>query len=684
MKRLSRVVQARATRLATDDSGSALILALLIVLLVGAMLAAVLQYQGAGFTLASRMQTDRNEANYVQGAVQGAINNIRGSSDSGRVGRRTCPIFTPTAASGLQGVDGHAFSVTCTALASPLGGGTDDAPAYAIHTIGTATGEGIAITGNNPLFVNGPVYSNGTVTVDNQPGNLLRVNGTLNAVKSCTGNIVTTDPSGIHCSPPSFSAGDPQYSPPIADQSALTTLIDATASDDVLADPVPTCSGSTITFSPGYYGTRPDELVSAFGCSGSLWVFTPGKYVFDYTGNWLVKGYQVIGGLLVAGHTASDSLGSACTSGPLGVQFVFQGSGTMSTESSSGSTVSGIELCGPSTGSGTPPQRMVLYGNTSNDTATTTETSVSAATVTAPAAPTGSTKTGSTASWQLPAQARTTSDGGLFATTNNVTEGFTENNKATLTYDMGATAVPKGAKITSVKLRVAETLVAASASVQLSSTASPSRLTSFSTATSGCTTASPCDITSSLNSNSSDVLWRVLRKLRLTYTATADKDKGKTPDAHSANVDGVELVVSYTSPTFRQQSSSGTFFDSNSNPNVFMHGTVDTPAAAWSVNVHNTGTSIFDRGVVIRTIDIKVSGSSKQTESPFQLPQGSPSGRYVWFRGYVDGTEKVRACVLFTDKAPTPSGGTTAYYGYTAAVRNWLFMRSPSAEGASC
>lgn len=669
---------ARWRALKEDESGSALVLALLVVLLVGAMMAGVLQYQGTGFSLAPRMQVDRNEANFLQGAVEGAVNSIRGSSDAGRTGR-SCPSFTPPSVTGLKGVDGKTFRVDCSPLASPLGSATDSVPGYAVHTLGTAAGEGINITGNNPLFVNGPVYSNGIIAVDNQPQNLLRVNGSVNSVKACTGNIITTDPLGAHCNPAAFAAGDPGYPAAIGDQGALDSLI-AGGSDNEFADPRPACSSGRVNFSPGYYGIRPDVLAGRFpACTGKVWAFAAGNYYFDYAGDWLIKGYQVVGGDVAAGHTVSTPLGAACDVTKAGVRFVFGGGGTISTQSSSGGTVSGIELCGP-LGTTPPSQRIVLYGLSAANTATTTETAVPANVVSAAGGPGPSPANG----WINPGGARTINATGV-ATTVGAASAFTEDKSAALSYGMPADAVAKGAKVTAVRLRVAHTLVNAAARVTISAPGLPAVDVDFNQAS--CPAASPCtsDVLP-LVAAGTDVDWRILRSLSLTYTATADKDKNKNKvDPHTAVVDGVDLVVTFTSPTYRRQTcgSGCTFFDSGSNPNVYMHGTVDMPAAAWSVNVHNTGTSIFDRGVVVRTIDIKVSGSSKQTESPFQLPSGTPGGRYVYFRAYVGTEEKLRACVLYTDEGPL-GAGTTAYYGYDVAVRHWLLMRTPTAQSSSC
>jgi hypothetical protein len=668
-------------RLRRDDSGSALILALLVVLVVGAMLAATLQYQGTGFLLAPQMRNERNQANYVQGAVEGAINQIRGSSDIGKVGAGApaCPSFQPPVPSGVDGVSGHTFRVDCTPEPAPGGSVTDDAPPYAIRAFGTAAkGEGISVTGTKLLYVDGPIYSSGVVDVANNGA--MRVNGSVNAVGDCSGPITSTDRSGLHCNPPAASATDPTYLPAIPDQSALETLKNQGNNLDLWSDPVPTCSANRIVFTAGYYGTAPDALVQKAlpTCTwkGKVWEFTPGLYYFDYAGQWLVKDYQVVGGTVAASQTASDALGHACDPALDGVQFVFGGLGTIKTQSSSGSTVSGIELCGPPAGHDYPgkPQRLALVGLGADSLPQDEADSGGWQTRSAATGPADS----PTGSWTNPGGARTI-DTSNVATT--VDSQFTEKKSATLTFTMPSNAVPKGAKITKVQLRVAQTLVNTNATVTITAPRLGSSISKdFNQAS--CLSISPCttDITTAI-AGGNDLPWRLLDNLTIAYEVTAKNDTGKTPDAHSAIVDGVDVQVQYTLPTYRQQTciDSCTFFDSTTNPNVFMHGTVYTPLAAWAVNVHNDGESIFDRGIAVRTIDIVSSASSKQSSSPFQLPHGPGTQRYVYFQGYVDSTEKVRACVLFND-----SGPTTAYYGYSVSVPHWLYLRSPSTQGPSC
>src|SRR5205807_403001 len=159
----------------------------------------------------------------------------------------------------------------------------------------------------------------------------------------------------------------------------------------------------------------------------------------------------------------------------------------------------------------------------------------------------------------------------------------------------------------------------------------------------------------------------------------------------SATVDGVQLVVDYTPPALVAQSCAGAgcfFFDSSTNPNVFFHGTVYVPSAAMTVKVHNSGTTIFDRGVIARTITIQLSASSKQTSSPFQIPQATPLGRRVLFTAYRDGDLTrpwARACVFFQDVVMFADGSVgQALPGFRAQVIHWSALRSPDVQDPAC
>ena len=657
----------------SDESGTALVLALLVVLMVGTLLAAVLDFTKAGLTIVPGELNDRNTSNYIQGAVQGAINQIRSSSELGRDDVASCPDFTPpNQPSGVPGVTGSNFVVRCSGL--PTGSSVgNDRPRFAIQALGPSP-EGIRQNaGNNLLYINGGIYSSGVVSVSGGSANAMRVNGTITARGGCTGPITTTDIVGKNCSA-GASAFDtaPAYQPALGNNAALQALIN-TGTLTQGADPVPACGSGTVEFEPGYYGETPSALASLLlACSGaSVYHFKPGIYYFDYPGVWDLGSTKIVGGTYL-----SSTLGASCdhvddaTPAP-GVQFILGGGSQIFTKSSSGGTSGGMELCGPEKGHALngSPQRIALYVLSSRDSLTSpAPSSTGPTTFKYTAGPTST----STIPFLLPTNAQQI-DGTLKATAALTTK----NQFATLEYAPLTATPPKGSDVTNVGVKVAQTLASNTKStLRLTWPGSPTPIDVDATSC----PLNVCDITTELAAH--DVTWRSLAQLSITYELTATK----TGLLRTSSVDGIELQATYRPPGLRATTCVGAclLLESTTNPNVFFHGTVYAPASALAVEIHNSGETVFDRGVIIRDIAINMNSSSKQTSSPFQVPSATPNGRLVLFRGYVDNVEKVRACVHYLDEAPNPDGSVSAYPGWSFSISHWLVMRTLSAAAAAC
>src|SRR5438045_5858383 len=102
------------------------------------MLAAVIDFAGTGLTTGLQLRNDRNQDYYASGAIDAAINHIRGSSTAG-LPNSTCDYTPPDPSSGVDGASNHSYPVTCTPQTVP-GGGNVDQPQYAILTLGNASG----------------------------------------------------------------------------------------------------------------------------------------------------------------------------------------------------------------------------------------------------------------------------------------------------------------------------------------------------------------------------------------------------------------------------------------------------------------------------------------------------------------------------------------------------------------
>jgi hypothetical protein len=251
--------------------------------------------------------------------------------------------------------------------------------------------------------------------------------------------------------------------------------------------------------------------------------------------------------------------------------------------------------------------------------------------------------------------------------------------------------VPRGAKITSVAVRVRHVMVNGSSSVSLttkdlSGTVVPVGATR--TLSDTCTSYSyGCLLKIQTSDFPAGPLWKSFNDLALTYTANGPTATGAVG---SDVVDGIELVVNYDLPGLLPQSCASPcqyFFASGNNPNVYVRGTVYTPTASWYVEVHNSGDTMFNRGVIVRDLAVNMNASSKQEGAPFRLDRGG-RGRRVLFRGWTPDQNpssdppRLRACVDYTDTAPT--GNTTiAYYGWSLTVLKWAPTRVP-VDGELC
>lgn len=672
-----------------DDEGSALVLAMMVVLLVGALLAAVLDFVGTGLTVAPKVRNDRNEANYVQGAVDGAINKVRGSSLLGTPSGPACPDFTPEVpGADIPGVTGSSFRVSCSvqSVTDPAGEGI---PQFAIHALGSGIRQITVGGSNDELVVDGGVYSKGVIEVTNPPAkNTMTVYGSVTAEGGCSGPVYTTDLLGTRCTAADALpiGNDPGYGTTF-DSSALAAVIASPAN----VDPKPVCRSDRVEFAPGYYSVTPTVLAGYSGCAGerTTWHFDSGAYYFDYAGVWDIGLRKVVFGELT---DPAQPLGKACQRTVDGAHLVFGGESQVATTSSAGGW--GMEVCGPANtdyyAGPDPAQRIAVYGLTSANDVSNPPTSNASTNPGAVAAAGGT--------WVTPDNGRLIDN--LRATSALGTTGGT----ASLRYS--GLSAPKGSSVTKIELRFNHLPVAVEeATLSLVGPGIPTGNRTPTKDVKGCTTACTWDITADVTagnrinpSESRDQLWRYLEQVSVSYSVKGLEQLTPVP---ATAVDGMEVVVTHKPPALRPlacptSTPSCTFFESKNNPNVHIHGTVYTPSAKWAVRVHGSGESIFDRGVVLSSLDVVAGSSSKQTSAPFQLPHGPAVARQALFRGFVDPDaggpqaeiEHVRACVTYTDVAPNPAtpdvDDTLAFPGYRLSVDSWVFHRTPPGTTPSC
>jgi hypothetical protein len=370
-----------------------LLMVLLFVMVVGLALAALLPYTRAGLREAATARDVRSGQNAVDGAVQGAIANVRRDLEQGNERSGRCDTYN--AASYLTPVVSSAIDVqvTCQNALGGGGAGSVDLPPYAI----VATTGDMTVSGGHALAVQGGLYVRGAINTTGSSGSKVVVTGDAISGTGVCGNVVAT---GLQCPTTSIPA-----MPPVSFPSALGA--DAAAAAAAIAalpkDPQGTCTSkfSIVTFTPGYYSEPPTVGPSCTSVSNTqdIWWFSPctpyptcvnlssppGVYLFDFPDGSYGSNYSnagnsttgpgslldlgnsnlnVIGGSLVNGYDSSTNAsvldtatpGKRCDPASLGVQIVLGGPARIRTGNGSS-----LELCASPT-SATSKQRIAIYG----------------------------------------------------------------------------------------------------------------------------------------------------------------------------------------------------------------------------------------------------------------------------------------------------------------------------------
>ncbi len=703
-----------------SDDGVSLILALVFVLVVGLLIAAMLPYTGSGLKTAATVRDVRNVQNAVDGAVDQAINAIRGSSSDGLPGR-PCPTYiAPDYPNPAPGTGVTKVKVECTGTGdgSPA---ADNQPPFALQTLAG----GIAVRGNAALQVAGPVFSHGPISVDG-PRQTINVDGDVYATGNCDpGSVVAT--GTVHCAnttqvfrtPPDPTGADPFVPPsPLAVPDPLTAV-------PAPADPPGTCAAgnpsSVVTFSPGYYSQlpQPDPALCP-GNRHSVWWFRPGTYYFDFPdgrfsgfqypyGNgdsgWdgpAAQNVTIIGGTpngwdpatassadVVAAYFTSDvdHPRTACDpSAPDGVTFVFGGP-THLAVGAGGTSPARVELCPAPAGT----QQVSLFGLRSGTARSAPSRDAAPTSVTAPAAPSATSPTDRF----TPAPDARDIDGRYAVA--DLTAAPTGQDSASVTLEGVTSGVPDGSTLLAARLRVryyeSSTLGATVAGKVQPSLTYRSDGLAPTTVTLPKSVDTPTDDVIPLTLSAAPK-WRALRdalkNLRLTFTADGTQLRPATGSAQpaetaSAHLDGVRLEVTYVAPALEPTTCPAgvarcTLLQNTVEGSVFLHGTVYTPRSDLELAVRGYRTSVFERGVISAGLVVHVSASTTQALPPFQLPNKDTS-RVVLFTASAlepDGVTwkpRLYARVKYVDSIPRPGGTATARPGADVRVLEWTVAR---------
>jgi hypothetical protein len=309
-----------------DDTGTTLLLALIIITTIALVIGAVLSEAFSSVRTTFALRDQSGFAYAGDGAAQAAINQLRtgtfdnaaGGNCFGTSGTLTLSNFYPAVKGQVTGAAPAPSSATVVcageagtgAQGSPAPVTSANKPGYAVMTLGTTRsttqGEGQTYD-HKSISIHGGVISNADISAAG-----LTVTGGAQALARIT-PCVTVTPT---CTAMSSNIVDPNYPPPT----------------DPPAPPAgyPTCTNNKIAeFLPGLY----TDVSKLNNCNASWMLFDPGTYYFDFANPnnvWTVSTTVVGGTPTGAKSNTAPSVPGACvnpitTSSAVGVQFVFAG-----------------------------------------------------------------------------------------------------------------------------------------------------------------------------------------------------------------------------------------------------------------------------------------------------------------------------------------------------------------------
>ena len=665
-------MNARWQQLRSGDDGSALVLALVVLLTLSLLAAGTLTLVDTSFRTTYTVRAVVAEQYAAEAAVDSRVATMRRDPTVGRAGL-PCPDVTTAAVNAL------AVTVTCTpstgsgALTAGGGSGPANRPAQALLTLGAAgsTERGVTQSSNNTVTIDGDVLARGSI-VNTASSAVFRVDGAVRSKTSCSLSVISVAVPPVRDCAYTGAAADPGYALP-GSLPAFST--------------VPACpAGAYVSLSPGLYDdARALTALTGGSCTGKVVHLLPGTYYLDFadpSSVWTISNNnsRVVGGTALgwsAGSVTAATLPfpGGCDLTRPGVTIVLGGTSRIA-------LANGVaELCPPPNASS---QRFSLYGVPSGS-ATTSSATLTGTSVT----------TSGTPSFTTPSGALTPAD----ATVATLTA--TGNNQSSPLSVAGLSlpaSVPAGSRLLSVALRARYTLVqsaqVSSLSAVVGSSGSPVRTATVADSTCTTTTGSvtalcrgadgsydlSLDVSSAFPTDVWAVTGPMLAAPTLTFTAKVGRSGGTSPTFGKVSVDALQLVVTYQAPAFRALggclaavplTASGAcalLSTAGSQTSLALKGSVYAPTAALDINLTNQSSQVFSRGVVARALYISVTSSSAYTGPTIGLPDdaGAAADRDVVLTAVVDGVVRLREQVHFDD-ATAP--------GATADVKQWSVRR---------
>jgi len=282
----------RVGRTSTSEGGTALLIVLVLVCVVGTIAGAALVYAQTSMSASIAYQTQRSSVtaaeNAVRTAIQYVIANPSMYSDLGTTTKNGATVQQCVSTPVTVG------SVSVAVCPNSGSGVSQGYPRAAILSLGTSSSEdGIAKGSSGTMRVDGAVFSNSNI---NAKATIAVSNANVYARGSCDPTAFTVDTGKtINCNSGSASnaiGNDPNFAPPITAPPAAGTLPAA-------------CGGSTTTatLSPGTYTSA--SALSAITTSCALTILSPGVYYFNFPSTdatWTISknGHNLVGGTVVS------------------------------------------------------------------------------------------------------------------------------------------------------------------------------------------------------------------------------------------------------------------------------------------------------------------------------------------------------------------------------------------------
>lgn len=622
-------------RLARDDSGASLILALILITVIATVVSALMGLSDTSLRATLNMRDQASTSATAEAAVQAAVNNIRNSTFNAGTGQHCFGGSDTLSLANFAGTASASVSCTADPITAHIQCATAaqcNRPNAAILTTGnSATEDGITVdqpTGST-FRVHGPVFSNSTISINNGS---LTTNNAVYARRACTGTITSTPAASCSYGSPNALGNDPHYAAAISSPPVYRAL--------------PTCdtANSVVTFRPGYYDDAvglTNMMAGNSSCRHSTWWFQPGTYYFDFHNASTTRGpslssgddvWRIDDGYLVAGTPVNAAgavistpsvpatIPGACAN-PLanptatGVQFIFGGDSQLQIKSGQ------AEICGTYSTSKPP---VAIYGLTSGSATTTALTGLT------PSAVTG------TGGYTNATVARLSTVDNSYASWKSVKK----NDSATVTVTGYAppAAIPAGSMLTSATVQVTHRHSDNGSSDKLSVDLTPTGGNTISGTVTGHAGGGAFQTdTITLDAAATGAIANAIYSGTFTG-ATIALTANLSANNDTEDVDAVVLNLSYVAPALRALSGCLTVVPytgggsscalvsslNYSGNKFYVQGTTYAPGAVMDLTLNNSAEQVFEFGVVLRALWVKETGSLRYDGPVIQIPDDSP------------------------------------------------------------